>query len=160
MVAIFSLVPLSFLLLGVGSVAATLHDRAVSQPVPGWVSTTGSVVAIGKGPLITTKYGARVPVNFYPVISYADAVGVRHQIDGRETGRETEVIGTPVPVNYDPAHPEHARDVSKIPGWWGDLMFSIGMLLAPLLFVSLIAYKVIVGLRRARRDAMLGRPGA
>jgi Protein of unknown function (DUF3592) len=123
-------------LLGVG-----LHDHGVTDSVPGWTSTTGTVI----GSHESTGSGGRGPTEalYAPVISFRDQQGAPVTFTG-PAFVDAPRLGATVRVEYNPSDPRDAHDLSSalakrsvVALWAGVALLALAVLLG------------ILGLRQA-----------
>lgn len=135
----FSGVVILFLLgMSIWLVTGGLHDRTLTEPVPGGVETTGTVVRVitheGRG----TTYRA--------VLRFTDRDGTVHHFTGN-SGDERPEVGETGSVSYDPRRPEAAHDLTfnhtawKWPFWTGIVTTSFTAFTA--LGVGVVAFKFL-----------------
>jgi len=90
-------------------VAGGLHGRALSEPVPDGLQTTGTVVDVLSHSDKGTTYRA--------VLRFTDLHGQTHTFKGREGDEEPE-IGEHGRVSYNPGRPGEAHDLRFNHGSW------------------------------------------
>lgn len=133
------LVPFFILGMGIWGLVGGWHDRALTRPIQGGVTTTGRVVEVvtyqGKG----TTYAA--------VVEFHTQQGTTQRFQG-EFGSGRPTVGSSSTVSYDPAHPNDAHDLTDNPGSWKWPFFT--GLFATVLGVLVGAGQLTVILRRRK----------
>jgi hypothetical protein len=130
----------------VGLIVGGIQTKHKVEPVPGGLTTTGTVrEALGHQGQHGTYYTPR--------IYYTAADGSVHFLDGPSVS-DKPTIGSRVTVSYDPADPEHASDISASKTGPTVAMY-IGVMLA-----ILEVYGVVWFIRRRRSMRRLKDRGA
>ncbi|MCW2812933.1 MAG: hypothetical protein JWN84_388 [Nocardioides sp.] len=121
-------------------VSTGIDRRHESRPVPGGVTTTGTVTAVeqeqsGKGPV------------WFAVAEYVDDRGRRHTTRS-SAGDEEPRVGAQVRISYDPERPEVAHDLTTGADIW-KYQFYGGVVLLVLTAVTVpLGVRVLVVRRR------------
>lgn len=123
------------------AIVGGLQSRAKSEPVPGGVITTGTVVDVVTHHDKGTTYRA--------VIRFTDRDGRTHTFQGQEGDQQPEA-GQRCRVSYDPARPLGAHDLTFNHSSWR-WPFWTGIFGASLSLVTTVGTALV--LLRRRRDA-------
>ena len=148
LVLLFSL-PLVWIALGSGLIAAGLGTRSQVEPVAGWAQTTGWVAGFrtdlspyDKGP------------NYTPVIAFRAAGHVVTFSAPEAPAPPT--VGSQARVAYDPRDPADAHDLSIGSSWEGQFYLGVGFLVLGVALMAFFCWLVFVRRKLAPRAGSTG----
>ena len=150
MLAVATVFVAAFTLLGVFLLVEAVHTRDARQPIPGGVRTAGTITDVG----VSCVRGC----TYTPTISFT-ADGQTYTFTG-QTRDGRPAVGSPDPVSYDPADPNHARDLGAgSAGWIVDAVLGAFFASFGLWFAYLAATAGRRRRRKAERAAAKAQPG-
>jgi hypothetical protein len=140
-----SVVFAALLALAVYGIASSLHTRLLEKPIPGGVTTTGTVIGVRNVP---SKYA----YVYAPVVRFYDPRGISYQVIG-PTSSECPTVGELALVSYLPSDPENAHDLSASSGAWQWPFYTcLFILMMTLAALALVIWLVVRARRRGNGD--------
>lgn len=91
LIAVVLLVMLGGAALGAKLVVSGWHTRSQERPVPGWITTTGSIVGVHR---VSDKDG----YTYGPIVAFTDTTGARHTFTA-QLSSDAPTTGEPATVS-------------------------------------------------------------